>query len=74
MIKRLDTYKHDNCSFSQEESELLDWMWNSHYWIETYHGYFKCEWCKRMFTSEMVINIDFPLCHFNPALLKLFGD
>ena len=66
MIKRLPYVK-----FSEEDEEkmaLADWVWNSHYWIEYQHGYGKCKYCDKIYTSEMPIDADFPLCEKNPVL------
>lgn len=43
MVKRLPIYEIgeiDRLRFS-----LNEWVWNSHYWVETSPGYYKCEWC-----------------------------
>ena len=43
MIKQLPAYK-----ISEEDSvkmSLNEWVWNSHYWIETFPGRYTCQWC-----------------------------
>lgn len=50
---------------------LADWIFNSHYWIEDYPGYYKCDWCGVSKTSMMSVTKDDPLCPENPAIKKL---
>lgn len=68
MITRLNPIKITETV--KEDMELMDWIWNSHWWIEYYSGYYKCKWCGVCHTSMMAITIDFPLCSKNPCLLK----
>ena len=77
MIKRHHSFYKPLSEEEKENHELLDWIWNSHYWIESYPGYAQCRWCEKYHTSEMGISIDYPLCGKNPAiekLLKTFGE
>jgi len=55
------------------ELELNEWVWNSHYWIETYIGYFKCKYCEANWTSEMPINSGVKLCKRNPRIRYLLN-
>ena len=67
MFKRLKTY-----TINEEDIDkniLIDWVFNSHYWIEYYQGYYKCKWCDLFYASEMVINER--LCMKNPAVKQL---
>lgn len=67
MIKRYNILR---ISKEDEDSlELIDWIWNSHYWIEYSPGYCKCKWCGAQHTSEMGMNLNYPICSKNPAIL-----
>ena len=58
----------------REFIELANWVYNSHWWVELRPGYCECKWCGRKHSSEMGVNIDFPLCKGNPAIKKQLGE
>lgn len=68
MLKRCNPYILTETA--QDDLELADWAWNSHYWIEEYSGYYHCKYCGAYFTSTQGITTDTPLCKKNPVLLK----
>ena len=55
----------------QSRVELASWIFDSHFWIEDYPGYFHCLYCNIQHTSTMGITDDAPLCSQNPAVLRL---
>lgn len=78
MIKRCDPY---NCNTprlmterDKENLEIMKWAWNSHFWVESYPGYTTCKWCGRQHTSEMEVNLDYPLCPENPCIMKFLEE
>ena len=71
MIERLSLIKID--VKQKETGALLNWVWNSHWWIEYAPGYCTCKWCGQAHTSEMAIGEDFPLCQANPAIISLLS-
>ena len=76
MIKRIDPYQFDQPQFTPEQCdnfELADWIWNSHSWIESPAGYFKCEWCEKQTTNMQAIYHTDPLCLENPAIKKMIA-
>lgn len=54
----------------EKDRELIDWAWNSHWWVELCPGYCRCKWCEMHYTSSMTVTVDFPLCSKNPCLQK----
>ena len=69
MLDRFEVPKNEEVI--REQMELASWAWNSHWWVESYPGYYECRWCKMTCTSVMGIDIDFPLCKENYAIKKL---
>ena len=69
MIERLNPFVLSK--ESQENMELAEWIWQSHYWIEFRSGYYECKWCHKTHTSSMGISKDAPLCEKNPAVIKV---
>lgn len=59
---------------SKEARELAQWAWDSHYWIENRPGYAQCKWCKKIHTSEMPVDMSYPLCSENPILKRVADE
>ena len=72
MIKKLSEYKINEKD--QLDIELAEWAFQSHYWIETYPGYYECDWCGVKHTSVLGITKDFPLCRNNYAINRFVRD
>jgi hypothetical protein len=56
--------------FTEEEQEQMYWdelKFNSHKWIETHKGYYRCFFCGTYHTSAMPINGK-QLCKDNPFI------
>jgi hypothetical protein len=70
MLKRLP-----HITFSdrdQDEMELSEWAWNSHYWEEKFPGYYKCKWCNSGFTNRIPISERY-LCKENPVIKNMLA-
>jgi hypothetical protein len=54
----------------KEKLELVNWAFNSHFWVETSHGYATCKYCGDIWTDQMGISVDtIPrLCKKNPII------
>ena len=68
MIKRCKPYM-----LTEEDKDALalaDWIWNSHYWIESYPGYMDCMYCGKKATSNVSIRSTDDLCPGNPAVSR----
>jgi len=72
MIKNLPSKFPKIKQKESDKMQLSEWAWNSHYWIETYKGYYECKYCGRTWTSEMPLTDDTKLCEKNPILKKIF--
>jgi hypothetical protein len=70
MITRLTPFQKIT-NITPEESFLINWIWDSHNWLEEFAGYYKCKWCSKEHTSTMSISIDHKLCSQNPIIKKL---
>lgn len=61
-------------NFTEEDKEKMtwaEWAWQSHYWIETYPGYFECKLCKSRTTNVQGISFDtVRLCPENPIFKR----
>jgi hypothetical protein len=53
------------------KSEVAEWAWNSHMWVEYERGYYKCKWCGAVCGTEVSIGEDYMLCRKNPFIKKL---
>ena len=58
---------------NKDESALINWIFESHNWIEYKPGYYKCDWCGLGVTNTIGIGLDFPLCKSNPIIKKFLG-
>jgi len=72
MLDRLNIVKLPKGS--REDWELADWAWESHWWVETYEGYFTCKRCNKHHTSMMGIDKNYPLCKENYVIKKLLKE
>lgn len=54
-----------------DKAELLSWTWNSHFWIEHFPGYYKCQYCQTNWTALMALTDDVTLCKENPKIKEL---
>lgn len=52
---------------------IAQWVFDSHFWIEEYPGYYTCDWCGYGRTSLMPITKDDRPCPENPVIRKLLG-
>ena len=50
-----------------------DWKFGSHRWNEYHQGYFECEYCKTIFTSQMPLGTA-SLCKSNPYIVELLKE
>jgi len=67
MVKRKEIFHHPR-EIDELTSSINEWVWNSHYWIESVPGYYKCEWCKQYWGSNMLCEDNIRLCPENPRL------
>jgi len=58
MIKNLNPFVLSETQ--EEDSEIAEWAFQSHYWVEEYAGYYKCKWCNTTHSGMMGITKDFP--------------
>ena len=72
MLKRIEPFvlsKED-----EDERALSEWIWQSHYWIETMSGIFECKWCHKNHNTSMGISTRASLCMGNPSVVKFYKD
>jgi len=68
MIKHLQ--KLQPTEEQREKMVWEDWVFDSHKWIETYQGYYQCEFCGTSRTNAMGTE-GITLCKENPFIKKL---
>jgi hypothetical protein len=56
----------------QHKAQFAEWVWASHSWVEYQTGYYKCEWCNQVYTTEMPFDFA-ELCRQNPAIKELLN-
>lgn len=72
MIKRLSPFILNEQQ--EEDRALAEWIFNSHWWIETSPGYYNCKWCTEFHNSSMGISKEQRLCEANPSVIKFLED
>jgi D-beta-D-heptose 7-phosphate kinase/D-beta-D-heptose 1-phosphate adenosyltransferase len=71
MLKRKEVPIVKRSDATEELIALNEWVWQSHYWIETHPGYYVCEWCSAAWTSTFALDHTVRICLKNPRILKL---